>query len=85
MTLKSPRFLVCASLSCSALLSIAREPEPSSGGDPADAKLDEIVVTGKRSDLLGIAPAASEGTASGEELRARPLQSRRGEPEPVRS
>lgn len=78
MKLKSPRFIVCASLSCSALLSIAREPEPSSGGDPADAKLDEIVVTGKRSDLLGIAPAASEGTASGEELRARPLL-RRGE------
>ena len=42
------------------------------------AQLEETVVTGKRSDLTGEAPAASQGTASGEELRARPLL-RRGE------
>jgi outer membrane receptor protein involved in Fe transport len=40
--------------------------------------LDEVVVIGKSSDLLGIAPSASEGVASGQELRARPLL-RRGE------
>jgi hypothetical protein len=40
--------------------------------------MDEIVVTGKHSDLFGIASSASEGTASGVELRARPL-ARRGE------
>ena len=33
---------------------------------------------GKRSDVLGIAPTASDGTQSGEDLRARPLL-RRGE------
>ena len=41
-------------------------------------QLEETVVVGKRSDVLGIAPTASEGTASGDELRARPLL-RRGE------
>jgi len=41
-------------------------------------QLEELVVTGKLSDLLKIAPAASDGIASGEELRARPLL-RRGE------
>jgi len=40
--------------------------------------LEEVVVTGKRSDLLGVSLAASENSASGEELRARPLL-RRGE------
>lgn len=42
------------------------------------ARLPETVIVGKTSDLLGVAPAASDGTASGEELRARPLL-RRGE------
>ena len=41
-------------------------------------QLEETVVVGKRSDLLGDAPAASQAAASGEELRARPLL-RRGE------
>jgi len=61
-----------------ALLAVAQQPDAASKGEAADSTLDEIVVTGKRSDLLGIAPSASEGTASGEELRARPLM-RRGE------
>ncbi|MEQ1853226.1 MAG: TonB-dependent receptor, partial [Chthoniobacteraceae bacterium] len=41
-------------------------------------RLEETVVVGKRSDLLGVAQAATEGSASGDELRARPLL-RRGE------
>jgi len=40
--------------------------------------LDETVITGKRADLIGTAPAASQGTVSGDEARARPLL-RRGE------
>ena len=40
--------------------------------------LDETVIVGKRADVLGAVPAASNGTASGDELRARPLL-RRGE------
>jgi hypothetical protein len=60
------------------LYAAAQEPgtPPVTAGVPSE--LDEVVVTGKRSDLLGIAPSASEGVASGEELRARPLL-RRGE------
>ncbi len=53
-----------------------------SGTEPAHRdkpqSLEEVVVTGKHADLVGIAPSASEGFASGEELRARPLL-RRGE------
>ncbi len=40
--------------------------------------LEETVVVGKRSDLLGTAGEASQGTASGDEIRARPIL-RRGE------
>ena len=43
-----------------------------------DSILDETVIIGKRADLIGAAPAASQGTVSGEEIRARPLL-RRGE------
>ena len=42
------------------------------------AQLEETVVVGKRSDLTGEVPAASQGTASGDDIRARPLL-RRGE------
>jgi hypothetical protein len=49
---------------------LAQQPQPT--------LLDETVVVGKRADILGEVPAASEGTASGDELRARPLL-RRGE------
>jgi len=78
MKTSSPQVILCSSFASLALLAVAQEPDAASKGDSAPAKMDEIVVTGKRSDLLGIAPSASEGTASGEELRARPLM-RRGE------
>jgi len=42
------------------------------------AQLEETVIVGKRADRLGETPAASQGTASGDELRARPIL-RRGE------
>ncbi len=73
-----PEVLLCGSFASLALLAVAQEPDAASKGESAPTKMDEIVVTGKRSDLLGIAPSASEGTASGAELRARPLM-RRGE------
>ncbi|MEY5026420.1 MAG: hypothetical protein RLZZ244_1948, partial [Verrucomicrobiota bacterium] len=76
--MKFPLLFLCSMLPFLVLFSVAREPEAGSGGNVAATTLEEVVVTGKRSDLLGIAPAASEGTASGEELRARPLL-RRGE------
>ena len=78
MKTTSPQIILCGSFASLALLAVAQEPDAASKGEAAATKLDEIVVTGKRSDLLGIAPSASEGTASGEELRARPLL-RRGE------
>ena len=53
---------------------VAKKDTPSAG----ETALEEIVVLGKRSDVLGIAPTASEGTQNGEDLRARPLL-RRGE------
>ena len=61
-------------------LAYAAENSASKKDDPADGEttLEEIVVIGKRSDVLGIAPTASEGTQNGEDLRARPLL-RRGE------
>ncbi len=74
----SPQVILCGSFASLALLAVAQEPDAASKGEAAPTKMDEIVVTGKRSDLLGIAPSASEGTASGAELRARPLM-RRGE------
>lgn len=45
---------------------------------PAPATLDEVVVTGKSENLLGIAPSASKGQANNEELSQRPVL-RRGE------
>ena len=41
-------------------------------------EVGEVVVTGKAEDLLGVAPAASKGQASNEELTSRPVL-RRGE------
>jgi outer membrane receptor protein involved in Fe transport len=46
--------------------------------DLSTSVLDETVIIGKRTDMLGVAPAASQSSASGDELRARPLL-RRGE------
>jgi outer membrane receptor for Fe3+-dicitrate len=43
-----------------------------------EAELPTVVVEGKAESLIGIAPSASKGQASREELMARPL-SRRGE------
>lgn len=51
---------------------------PSPSSPPAVSSLPEVVVTGKAEDLLGQAPAASKGQASGEEMLARPVL-RRGE------
>lgn len=71
-------FGVCSSYST--WLAYAADPAPHKRESAADGEvsLEEIVVMGKRSDVLGIAPTASEGTQSGEDLRARPLL-RRGE------
>jgi hypothetical protein len=44
-----------------------------SAQEPQPARIEETVVIGKRADRLSEAPAASSGTASGEELRARPV------------
>lgn len=46
--------------------------------EDAPMSVPEVVVTGKAEDLLGIAPAASKGQASNEELISRPVL-RRGE------
>ncbi|MEY2597908.1 MAG: hypothetical protein RLZZ142_167, partial [Verrucomicrobiota bacterium] len=61
--MKFPLLFLCSMLPFLVLFSVAREPEAGSGGNVAATTLEEVVVTGKRSDLLGIAPAASEGTA----------------------
>lgn len=61
-----------------ALLTVASLVSAASAHDPTSAQLEETVIVGKRTDLLGLTPAASEGIASGEELRARPIL-RRGE------
>jgi hypothetical protein len=49
-----------------------------SAHDLSTSVLDETVIIGKRTDLLGIAGAATEASTGGDELRARPLL-RRGE------
>ena len=53
-------------------------PPPAQPAPQETPTLDETVITGKRADLLGETPAASQGSASGDELRARPIL-RRGE------
>ena len=53
-------------------------PAPTQPGPLEPSILEETVVTGKRADRLGETPAASQNTASGDEIRARPLL-RRGE------
>ncbi|MCB1079287.1 MAG: hypothetical protein KDM64_15815, partial [Verrucomicrobiae bacterium] len=45
---------------------------------PVMGTLDTIVVTGKAENLLGVAPSASKGQSSAEELAERPFL-RRGE------
>jgi hypothetical protein len=59
-----------------ALFTAAGFASAASGEEPT--QLEETVVTGKRSDLVGEATEATQGTASGVELRARPVL-RRGE------
>lgn len=53
-------------------------PPPATPGLQETSTLDETVVTGKRADRMGETDAASQNTASGDEIRARPLL-RRGE------
>jgi len=62
----------------SALLALAGLAATASGHDLSTSVLDDTVIIGKRTDLLGEVPAASQNSASGAELRARPLL-RRGE------
>ena len=53
-------------------------PPPAPSGPQETSTLDETVITGKRADRTGETSAASQNTASGDEIRARPLL-RRGE------
>ena len=64
------------SILTSLLLSLPAFAQDSSATKPAE--LDEVIVAGKAEDLLGVAPAASKGQASNEELTSRPVM-RRGE------
>ncbi len=64
---KFPAFLAATALIATA-----------SAHDPEATLLEETVIVGKRTDALGVATAASQNSASGDELRARPLL-RRGE------
>lgn len=50
-------------------------PKPPEPGDKAegDPATDEIVVTGRRSNLIGTATTASQGRVGAEDMRARPL------------
>ena len=72
MKLSFPRVGIAAALTliCRASL-FAEDNTPTT-------QLPEVVVTGKAEDLLGVAPAASKGQASSEELLSRPVL-RRGE------
>lgn len=70
MPLKTPPPLALLTATALAGIASAQEPEP--------ARIEETVVIGKRADRLSEVPAATSGTASGEELRARPM-TRRGE------
>ncbi len=59
---------------CVGALGLAHEDKPAE----ETFQMEETVVLGKRADRLGAVPSASEGSASGDELRARPIL-RRGE------
>ncbi|MEK0445958.1 MAG: hypothetical protein RLZZ399_1279 [Verrucomicrobiota bacterium] len=76
--MKLPPLVGFAGMALQVLASDAQSDAQATPESRSPTLLEEVVVSGKRSDLLGIAPSASEGTASGEELRARPLL-RRGE------
>ncbi len=72
-SLHSPlRSIVAAGLA-STIPALLAEPKPLE-----NSILDETVITGKRADRTGAVISASENTASGDELRARPIL-RRGE------
>lgn len=60
-----------------ALPVLAQDAAPASSPAPT-AEVNEIIVTGKAEDLLGVAPSASKGQASAEEIARRPYL-RRGE------
>lgn len=68
--LKRSRFVIASSL-------VAAVAAPLAAQDTA-TELDAVTVVGKAEDLLGVAPAASEGHASSEDLLSRPVL-RRGE------
>ncbi len=67
-------------LAVSSVISQAVEPVDPASGLPANdsTRLQEMVIQGKAEDLLGVAPSATKGQASQEELMDRPLL-RRGE------
>ena len=58
------------------LPAFAQDASPAKPTNPADAtkptEVGEVVVTGKAEDLVGVAPAASKGQASAEEIADRP-------------
>ncbi|WP_172683193.1 TonB-dependent receptor plug domain-containing protein [Verrucomicrobium spinosum] len=64
------RFVIASSLAVAIAAPLA--------GQEAPTELDAVTVVGKAEDLLGAAPAASEGRASSEDLLSRPIL-RRGE------
>jgi hypothetical protein len=68
--LKRSRFVIASSL-------VAAVAAPLAAQDTA-TELDAVTVVGKAEDLLGVAPTASEGHASSEDLLSRPVL-RRGE------
>lgn len=67
---KRSRFVIASSL-------VAAVAAPLAAQETA-TELDAVTVVGKAEDLLGVAPAASEGHASSEDLLSRPVL-RRGE------
>jgi hypothetical protein len=76
--MKKPLLTSIAHVVTAGIVSTAFAAPPPKPGPMETSILDETVIIGKRADRTGEAAAASQNTASGDELRARPLL-RRGE------
>ena len=73
----NPKTCIKTCMSLALLGGIVGKAHEEPAGEPS-ITLEETVVVGKRADLLGAVPSASQGMASGRELLARPVL-RRGE------
>ncbi|MBL9116957.1 MAG: TonB-dependent receptor plug domain-containing protein [Verrucomicrobiaceae bacterium] len=52
---------------------LGQQAAPTTSASTTPTELEEVVITGKAEDLIGIAPAASAGRASAQDIASRPL------------